>query len=132
MTEQILLTPEEAAEVLRVAPQDIIAMIEDGALAGLQIRGLWRVTTESITRFLSENLRAQNLRVLSRKLNDRNVWAKLLEESPELRKQIENEHFEPGSMGEFLREALAVAEGEKSGNVVQFKNSTDETKPKDS
>lgn len=128
MTEQILLTPEEAAELLRITPQDVVAMIEDGTLAGLQIRGHWRVTSESITQFLSENLRAQNLKALSRKLSDRNVWAKLLEESPKFKKQIENEHFEPGSMGEFLQEALAVAAGTKSGNVVQFKNSTDELK----
>ncbi len=130
MAEQILLTPEEASELLRVTSQDVIAMIEDGALAGLQIRGHWRVTSESVTQFLSENLRTQNLRALSRKLNDHNVWAKLLEESPEFKKQIENKHFEPGSMGAFLQEALAVARGTKSGNVVQFKNSTDE--PKDS
>lgn len=130
MAEQILLTPEEAAELLRVTSQDVIAMIEDGTLAGLQIRGHWRVTPESITQFLSESLRAQNLKALSHKLKDQNVWAKLLNESLEFKKKIENERFEPGSMGEFLQEALAVTKGTKSGNVVQFKSSTDE--PKDS
>ncbi len=127
MVEHILLTPEEAAELLRIEPQDVIAMIEDSTLAGLQVRGHWRVTSESVTQFLSDNLRAQNLKALSRKLNDQNAWAKLLEETPEFKEKIENEHFESGSMGEFLQEALAVAKGTKSGKVVQFKD-----EPKDS
>jgi excisionase family DNA binding protein len=128
MADQILLTPDEAAELLRITPQDVIAMIEDGTLGGLQIRSHWRVTSKSITQFLSENLRAQNLKALNRRLHDHSVWANLLAESPELRRKVENEHFEPGSMGGFLQEALAVATGTKSRNVVQFKNSTDETK----
>ena len=126
MAEQLLLTPEEAAELLRVTDQDIVTMIEDGTLSGLQVRSQWRVTSESVSQFLSDNLRAQELKAINRRLNDRNVWAKLLDESPELKMKIESEHYDAGSMGEFLQEPLAVAKGEKSGTVVQFRNSTEE------
>jgi excisionase family DNA binding protein len=127
MTDHILLTPEEAAEILRVSKEDVIDLIEDGSLAGLKIKNKWRITTESITQFLSDNLKKQNLKALNKKLKDHNLWAELLNQSPEFKKKIENEKHEPGSMGAFLQEALAVKKGTESGEVVQFRSPSHET-----
>jgi len=127
MSEQLFLTPDEAADILRVTEAVIVDLIEEGTLAGFKIKNQWRVTTDSLTQYLSDSLRAQNLKALTKTLKDHNVWATLLNQSPELKTKIENESYEPNSMGAFLQEALAVDKGAQSGDVVLFKRPAPET-----
>jgi excisionase family DNA binding protein len=82
--EQILLTPEEVADILRVTPDDVVALVQDGSLAGAKVRGQWRITQESLTDFLSENLRAQNVEALHRKLEHPESWISALEKFPDV------------------------------------------------
>lgn len=118
--EQVLLTPEETAELLRLEPSDAITLVEDGSLAGFQVCGQWRITFESIKEFVSQNLRRQNLKAVGRKLQSHGAWAKALQESPALAHQIRSGKFEPGTMGAFLQEVLGYSEGGASGNVIPF------------
>jgi len=120
MDEQVLLTPEETAELLRVEPSDVVALVEDGSLAGLQVRGHWRITFQSVKQFVSQNLQQQNLKALEHTLQIQATWVKALKQSPELGQQIRCGSFVAGSMGAFLQEALAASEGGTSGNVVRF------------
>jgi excisionase family DNA binding protein len=125
--EEILLTPEEVADLLRVTPEDVLALVCDGGLAGLQVRGQWRITPESVKEFFSENLRAQNLRVLEKKLKDPGSWLKVLEEFPDVAARIEHENFEPDSFGAFLKKLLVEAKAMKnSSNVIPFRRPKDD------
>lgn len=118
--DQPLLTADEVAELLRIEPSDAVALVEDGSLAGFQVRGQWRITFESIKQFVSQNLQKQNLKALERKLHDHSVWARALQDAPELAQQIKSGSFEAGTMGAFLQEALAASKGGSSGKVVTF------------
>ena len=47
-----MLTPEQAAQVLGVSPQDVLAELESGALKGRKIGSAWRISQESLNEFL--------------------------------------------------------------------------------
>ena len=47
-----VLTPEQAAQVLGVTPQDVVAELESGALKGRKIGSAWRISQESLNEFL--------------------------------------------------------------------------------
>ncbi len=47
-----ILTPEEAAQVLRVSPQDVIAAIEAGDLKARKIGSAYRISREALEAFL--------------------------------------------------------------------------------
>ncbi|NPA06773.1 MAG: helix-turn-helix domain-containing protein [Chloroflexi bacterium] len=47
-----VLTPEEAAQILRVSPQDVIAAIEAGELKARKIGSAYRISREALEKFL--------------------------------------------------------------------------------
>ncbi|MEN5179870.1 SPFH and helix-turn-helix domain-containing protein [Comamonas odontotermitis] len=47
-----VLTPEQAAQVLGVTVQDVVAELESGALKGRKIGSAWRISQESLNEFL--------------------------------------------------------------------------------
>ena len=54
---QVLLTPEEVADVLRIAPSDVMSLLEDGSLSGMLVAGHGRVRAQSVTDFLRDVFR---------------------------------------------------------------------------
>lgn len=121
-----LLTPEEAGELLRVSAADVISLIDDGDLAGLQIAGHWRITFDSVKDFVASGIRKQNVKALGRAFLDHSRWTRIIEEDPEFARGIENGYFEPGTMGAFLKEALLVSCASKSENVVPIRGKSDD------
>jgi excisionase family DNA binding protein len=126
--EPLFLTPDEVAELLRIPMTDVIALIEEGSLAAIEIRGHWRVRPKNVREFLSRKITAQNQRVVEHGLIDPSAWTKVLSESPELARQIESGSYPPESMGAFLQEALALAKGGETGKVIPLRGKRDEPK----
>lgn len=124
--DHILLTPEETAELLRVAESDVIAMIEHGDLAALRVADQWRITIDSVKEFVTSGLRKQNAKALERALSDHSMWARILEEDPAFTHRIESGRFEANTMGAFLQEALSVSRAAKSGKVVPIRGHNDD------
>ncbi|BBL74672.1 helix-turn-helix domain-containing protein [Methylomagnum ishizawai] len=118
---QIFLTPEEVAELLRVSTNDVVELIEDGSLSALQIGENWRITQESLTGFLSEGLRMQNLKAINLAMQDPNAWANILRESPDVVSNITAGNFEDGTFGDFLQKVLATSDGVLSGTVATLR-----------
>jgi excisionase family DNA binding protein len=121
-----LLTPEEAAELLSVSAADVISLIENGDLAGLQIAGHWRITFDSIKDFVASGLRKQNVKALERAFLDHSKWARIIEEDPAFARSIEDGTFELGTMGAFLKEALLVSRASKIENVIPIRGKSDD------
>lgn len=122
--EHVLLTPDEVAELHRVTPADVLTLVEEGSLAGFKvIRGEWRVASDSVAKYMAQNLRKHNAEVLERALHDPERWAAHLREMPELAESIRSEQHEPGSVGEFLQDALAATES--GDNVVPLRGRSD-------
>jgi len=126
--DNILLTPEEVAQLFIVDVADIHQLIEKGELAALQIAGRWRITAESVKEFLARSLRDQNLKSLNNTLNDYSTWTRLLQDDPELSKIIESSEYEENTFGAFLKNALMVSRAEKSGQVVSLKSRSNDKK----
>ena len=49
----VLLSPEEAAELLNISSREIIALVEMAELGGLKVAGHWRIPLKSIAHLLS-------------------------------------------------------------------------------
>jgi TIR domain len=107
---QVLLTPEEVADMLQVAPADVIGLLEAGSLAGMPIAGYWRVRADSISDFLRDGLQRENLRTIERALYDPVHWANVLGKFPEVAIAVEQRDYFPNSLGAFLKDALRHSE----------------------
>lgn len=112
----VLLTPEEVAELLRVAPADVLGLLEAGELAGMPIAGQWRVQGESVKEFLCAGLQRENLRTLERALRDPGRWRKVVREFPDVATAIEQREQAPNSLGALLKEALKHGEAATDDN----------------
>ena len=53
MDEPALLTPEEAAAYLRVAPQTVYRLARAGTLPGVKVGHLWRIRRADLEAFLA-------------------------------------------------------------------------------
>jgi excisionase family DNA binding protein len=49
-----LITPEEAAEKLKIRPQAVRAYLRKGTIRGLQVAGKWRMTEAALDAFIQE------------------------------------------------------------------------------
>lgn len=67
MTNQELLTPEEAAQYLRVNPQTIYRLLRRGRLPGAKIGHQWRIRKSDLDSFL----RGQGAEQLAGRAEDR-------------------------------------------------------------
>jgi hypothetical protein len=103
---EILLTPEEVAEVLRITSADVMSLLEDGSLSGMPIAGHWRVRAQSLTDFLREGLQRENIRSLERALHDPARWAKAIREFPDVIQTLQEGEYSPNSLGAFLKDSL--------------------------
>ena len=56
-----LLTPEDAADRLRIRPQTVREYLRSGKIKGLHVARKWRITEESLAQFISD-LAAEEVR----------------------------------------------------------------------
>jgi excisionase family DNA binding protein len=113
----VLLTPEEAATLLAVSPAEIVALVETGELGGLRVAGHWRVPLKAITQMLAVGMKSQTARALERVFEDHATWQRLFGAHPEVTQQIEAGDFPRGSVGAYLKEAIAIARAQRDGQV---------------
>ena len=125
MSEPEILTADEVAEFLRVTPARVRELLDSGALVGFKVGGEWRIVAAEVTAFLERETQRTQLQTLGRELADPHIWARQLQQFPELRKSLEWKKFAEGTMGAFLKEALRQAKLEaKAENVVPFRPKT--------
>ena len=115
----VLLTPEEAGELMSVSPAEIVALVETGELAGLRVCGHWRVPLKSIAQLISTGVKSQTVRALEQVFNDPAAWQRVFGAHPEVTQLIEAGQFPLGSVGACLKEAIAISRQQRAGTVVQ-------------
>jgi excisionase family DNA binding protein len=113
----VLLTPEEAATLLAVSPAEIVELVESGELGGLRVAGHWRVPLKAITQMLAVGMKSQTARALERVFEDHATWQRVFGAHPEVTQQIEAGDFPRGSVGAYLKEAIAIARAQRDGQV---------------
>ena len=114
----VLLTPEEAATLLNVSPDEIVQLVETGELGGLKVAGHWRVPLKAITQMLAVGMKTQTARALEHVFEDHATWQRVFGAHPEVTQQIEAGEFPMGSVGAYLKEAIAISRGQRSGKVA--------------
>jgi excisionase family DNA binding protein len=113
----VLLTPEEAATLLAVSPAEIVQLVETGELGGLRVAGHWRVPLKAITQMLAFGMKTQTARALEHVFEDHATWQRVFGAHPEVTQQIEAGEFPMGSVGAYLKEAIAISRRQRAGQV---------------
>ena len=111
----VLLTPEEVAILLDVDPSEIVGLVESGELGGLRVAGQWRVPLKSITQLLAVGMPARTATALARVFEDPARWQRVFGAHPEVTQQLEAGQFPRGSVGAYLKDAIANARLERAG-----------------
>ena len=113
----VLLSPEEAAALLNLSAREIVGLIESGELGGLKVAGQWKIPLKSITQMLAVGMKAQTARALEQVFEDHETWQRVFGAHPEVTQQIEAGEFPVGSVGAYLKEAIAISRGQRRGRV---------------
>jgi len=113
----VLLSPEEAAALLNLSAQEIVGLIESGELGGLKVAGHWRIPLKAITQMLAVGMKAQTARALEQVFEDHETWQRVFGAHPEVTQQIEAGEFPVGSVGAYLKEAIALSRSQQQGRV---------------
>ena len=107
----LLLTPDEAGALLSLERDEILELIETGELGGLKISGHWRIPLKSITALLADGMRSQTARALERVFSDPGAWSRVFGAHPEVTQRIQAGQFPTGSVGDYLKQAIALHRG---------------------
>ena len=118
----VLLSPDEAATLLNVSPEEIVQLVETGELGGLKVAGHWRVPLKSITQMLASGMKTQTARALEHVFEDHATWQRVFGAHPEVTQQIEAGEFPMGSVGAYLKEAISISRSQRSGQVAKPNN----------
>lgn len=114
----VLLSPEEAATLLNLSAEEIVGLIESGELGGLRVAGHWRVPLKSITQLLATGMKAQTARALEQVFENHETWQRVFGAHPEVTQTIEAGEFPQGSVGAYLKEAIAIARLQRAGRIA--------------
>ena len=105
-TEQVLVTVEEIASLLRTNVKVVESILESGEIDGLKIGDEWKIRSESIIEFLKNHITDQRTHFLRNNLQKPEVWKRELKRFPELKEQIYITDYDEGSFGAFLKEII--------------------------
>src|SRR5207342_3589240 len=113
----VMLSPEEVATLLSLTEQEVVGLIEAGELGGMRVAGHWRVPLKSITQMLATGMKKQTARALEKVFEDHATWQRVFGAHPEVTQSIEAGEFPGGSVGAYLKEAIAISRNQRRGQV---------------
>lgn len=99
----VLLSTEEAGELVDVPSDEIIALVEAGELGGLRIAGHWRIPLKSIAQLLAKDCSATPPGALEELFNDHGRWDRIFAAHPEVTRS--------GAGGEVFRSGVRACFG---------------------
>jgi hypothetical protein len=118
-----ILMPHEVAELLRLQPDQVDELLEQGELPCLEVCGERRVFLDEVKRFAARQMAAANMKVLGNHAVQMKAMAGVLAEDEPLREELAGLDATPGTFGELVKMAAAmgsvVSKGSQ-GNVVAF------------
>ena len=117
---EIILKPEEVAQVLRTDVAPIIELLESGKLAGFKVGNEWRIPETALTKYIVDAIHSQNVEALKQVFKDPSAFAAELSKPPDLQAHIESNEFEQGSFSAFLQDGLRQIEAlKKAQNILK-------------
>ena len=118
-----ILTPHEVAELLRLQPDQVDELLEQGELPCFEVCGERRIVLEEVERFVARQMATANMKALGNRAVQMKAMAGVLAEDEPLMEELAGLDATPGTFGELLQMAAAmgyvVSKGSQ-GNVVAF------------
>ncbi len=100
-----ILTLEDVARYLRTDEASVRQLIEAGKIPSFDIDGTPRIQAGALIAWLRSELQLKSLETLKRTLQNKETWARALQEDSELRAELEKGQYEDGTFGSFLKAA---------------------------
>jgi len=118
-----ILTPHEVAKLLRLQPDQVDELLEQGELPCFEVCGERRVFLDEVKRFVARQMATANKKALGNHAVQMKAMAGVLAEDEPLMEELAGLDATPGTFGELLQMAAAmgsVASKSNQGNVVAF------------
>ena len=112
-----IMTVREVAEYLRIDEASARRLLERGDIPNFEVAGQPRVQYGALVQWFQSEMQIRSLKTLRRELEEPSNWQRALEEEPELRKRVQAEEYEEGTLGSFLK-SIAVNEKVEQGDSV--------------
>lgn len=105
----VLLSAEEAGQLVSVPTEDIIARVEAGELGGMRVAGRWRIPLKTVAQLLAAQAVANEPASLDVLFNDQALWDRVFAAHPELSRPRSVDESSHGCVQAYLRTAIARA-----------------------
>jgi excisionase family DNA binding protein len=118
-----ILTPHEVADLLRLQPDQVDELLEQGELPCFEVFGERRIVLEEVERFVARQMATANMKALGNHAVQMKAMAGVLAQDEPLREELAGLDATPGTFGELVKMAAAmgsVASKGSQGNVVAF------------
>ena len=118
-----ILTPHEVAEFLRLQPDQVDELLEQGELPCFEVCGERRVVLEEVEGFVARQMATANMKALGNHVVQMKVMAGVLAEDEPFREELAALEATPGTFGDLLKKAAAMGAVASKGsqeNVVAF------------
>lgn len=118
-----ILTLHEVAELLRLQPDQVDELLEQGELPCFEVCGERRIVLEEVDRFVARQMATANKKALGNHAVQMKAMAGVLAEDEPLREELAGLDATHGTFGELVKMAAAMgstAIKSNLGNVVAF------------
>jgi excisionase family DNA binding protein len=114
----LMLSIEEAAELLRVGVNEVRSLIENGTLPSLRLGTVESVRRADLEACVDELIRKGSLERLRKALRDPQRWAAELDKDPAFKASIMSTEYQPGTFGAFLKDAASTVDAKAEASSV--------------
>jgi hypothetical protein len=101
----VILTIEDVARYLRADAGFVRQLIETGRIPSFDVDGTPRMLAGALIDWFQTEMHLKSLETLKRTLQNKETWARALQEDSELRAELEKNQYEEGTFGSFLKAA---------------------------
>jgi hypothetical protein len=101
-----ILKIEDIAHCLSCSVRSIQRLIEAGKIPSFDVSGEPRVLAGALIGWIQAETHVKNLEILKKTLQDKETWAKVLEDNPAVKAQLLLNEYAEGTFGSFLQAAV--------------------------
>lgn len=105
-----ILTVKDVARYLRTDEPSVRRLIEAGEISSFDVGGEPRVQAGALIGWFQSEMHLKSLETLKRTLQGKETWAEAVEDDRELKAQIQQNEYEEGTFGAFLKAAVEETE----------------------
>jgi excisionase family DNA binding protein len=110
----LMLTPKEISEILKVSIDDVVNLLDSGELRGMKVAEKWRILVSDFESFMVSTISKQQNHILLKELQNPERWAEIISEDSSLRIKLSESDFPENSMGQYLKDSLKIREDKRS------------------